>query len=148
MLRILVLLATHVTVFACGVGIALLTARARRHQADVAERIAAVHELFVSETADRRQRRLRAIAADPAAAGRHRARPVTPLTAVQPAVYAPPAPSLLTATLAEATAMLATARAQRVQERRQFADLMATLIGPARIRSHAVGRQYADVRTA
>ena len=137
MLRTMVLLATHLTMLFAGIGLALITVRARR-QATLAREVALdVRELFLTETIEKRTARVRAEAATPSA-GRHRARPVPALTLIQPPTSAN-APSLLTASLAEAQVILGTQRAQRVQERRQFADLMTSLVGTARIRQHAVG---------
>ena len=150
MLRIFVLLVTHLSMLGAGVGLALITVRGRR-QAVLADRAALdVRELFL-ETTIERQLRLRDDQADPTRAGRHRAsraRPITPLTATMPVAHERPArtPSLVHASLSEAEVILATQRAQRVQDRREFVDLMTTAVGPARIRAHAIGHQYADVR--
>jgi hypothetical protein len=136
MLRTLILLVTHCSVFAAGAGMALLHRRAVRDMDDGNQRAEATSDLAAQHRA--------AVAAG---VGRHRARPVTALTAVQPAIYVAPT-TLIGATLREAEVILATRRAQRVQERRAFVDVMTTLVGPARLRVHAIGRQYADVRSA
>lgn len=125
MLRTLVLLVTHLTMLCTGAGIMFIHTRARRQQADVAQRIADVRELFIDETIIKRETRLRQHAANPAG-GRHRARgpaarPMPALTAVQPVTL----PSLLTASLEQAQVILATQRAQREQDRRAFVDIMA-----------------------
>lgn len=137
MLRLIVLLVTHLSMLGIGVGLALITVRARR-QAVIADRAALDVRATFLETTIERQLRLRGDNSDPTKAGRHRAghaRSITPLTRTMPVVKAKPK-SLINASLAEATAELATQRAKRVQERREFVDLMSTLVGPARIRQH------------
>jgi hypothetical protein len=140
MLRTLVLLATHMTMLLAGAGLALVTVRARRQATDAREAALSVRELFLTETIEKREHRIRAEAATQSG-GRHRAQPHG-RARVQPAAAVPrPArqPSLLTASLAEAVAIIATQKAQRVQEQRQFVDLMSSLVGPARVRRHAEG---------
>jgi len=145
MLRTLVLLATHMTMLLAGVGLALVTVRARRQATDAREAALSVRELFLTETIEKREHRIRAETAQQSG-GRHRAQPrgrarnIDPLTRVQPVVpRVARQPSLLTASLAEAVAIIATQKAQRVQEQRQFVDLMSSLVGPARVRRHAEG---------
>lgn len=121
MLRTLVLLVTHLTMLGSGGGLALLAVRGRRQAIEARAAALDVHAMFLDDKADR-------LAGAPV--GRHRA----------PLVKSAPGPSLLTASLSEATAILGTHRAQRVQERRQFVDLMTSLAGPARIRQHVTGR--------
>lgn len=136
MLRTIVLLVTHLTMLGAGIGLTLITLRARRQAAAAHEAALDVRELFLAETIEKRTARLRAETAVPTAAsgGRHRARDITPLTRIQP----PPARPRLSGSMGldEVVAVLATHRAQRVQERRQFVDLMTGLVGPARIRQH------------
>jgi hypothetical protein len=120
MLRTFVLLATHLTMLATGAAMMYVHTYARRQQAEVAQRIADVRELFINETIEKRERRLRDHAANPAA-GRHRARPVPALTAIQPVAL----PSLLNASLEQAQVILSAQRARREQDRRQFVDIMA-----------------------
>jgi hypothetical protein len=147
MLRTLVLLATHMTMLLAGAGLALVTVRARRQATDAREAALSVRELFLTETIEKREHRIRTEAATQSG-GRHRAQPrgrarnIDPLTRVQSAAAVPRPtrqPSLLTASLAEAVAIIATQKAQRVQEQRQFVDLMSSLVGPARVRRHAEG---------
>jgi hypothetical protein len=148
MLRTLVLLATHITMLFAGAGLALVTVRARRQATDAREAALSVRELFLTETIEKREHRIRNEAARTESGGRHRAQPhgrarnIDPLTRVQPAVRPPRQPSLVGASLAEAVAIIATQKAQRVQERRQFVDLMTSLVGPARIRQHAEGHAH------
>jgi hypothetical protein len=149
MLRTLVLLATHMTMLLAGAGLALITVRARHQANEAREAALSVRELFLTETIEKRTARIQAETARPASyRGRHHAQPhgrarnIDPLTRLQPAVRPAPQPSLLTANLAEATAIIAIQKAQRVQERRQFVDLMTSLVGPARIRQHAEGHAH------
>jgi hypothetical protein len=147
MLRTLVLLATHMTMLLAGAGLALITVRAHRQAVDAREAALSVRELFLTETIERREHRVRNETAQQPAdyRGRHhiqprgRARNIDPLTRIQPAARPKRQPSLLTASLSEATAIIATQKAQRVQERRQFVDLMTSLVGPARVRKHVEG---------
>ena len=142
MLRLIVLLATHLSMLGAGVGLTLITVRARRAALDAR-----------AEALDTPERclELRSERDHGIARGRHRARPITPLTATMPRItdgqpisgapwgrpfIVPKPPSLVNASLAEAEVILATQRAQRVQERRAFVDLMTTIVGPARIRQH------------
>ncbi len=135
MLRTMILLVTHLSMLFTGAGLALITVRGRR-QAVLADRAALDVRATFLETTIERQLRIRTDAAT-AEPGRHRA----PSRRVLPRGTAPErprVPSLLTATLSEASAILATQRAQRVQQRREFVDLMTTLTGPARIRQHVI----------
>lgn len=123
MLRLFVLLITHVLVFFCGMGIYHITSSAKRRTLEFRKRLLDTHELFLDLKADRL-----APERPDHSSGRHRAhgaRPITPLTVVQPAVPTPKRPSLATLGLADAVAQLATDRARRVQEHRQFVDIMA-----------------------
>ena len=144
MLRTLVLLVTHLSMLFAGAGLVLVTVHARR-QAVTADRAALDVRATFLETTIEHQVRIREHAAKPDA-GRHRAPSSSRRAQPHATTVRPKSPSLLTATLADATAILATRRAQRVQERREFVDLMTTAVGPARIRTHAIGHQYADVR--
>ena len=128
MLRLTVLLVTHLSMLAVGVGLALIMVRGRRQALDARAEALDTHEIFLELRSERDHGVSR---------GRHRARPVSALSAVMPR---PSAPTLTGANLAQAEVILATQRAQRVQERRAFVDLMSSMVGPARIRTHAMGR--------
>lgn len=133
-LRTLVLLATHLSMLAAGVGLTLITLRGRR-QAVLADRRALdVRATFLGYQPNRPRR-----------PGRHRA---PAATAMFKTLLPQRLPSLTACTLREAQAVMSTLAARRVQERREFVDLMTAAVGPARIRAHFVGRQYADARVA
>ena len=128
MLRLIVLIITHLAVFACGICITLVTLRGRAKALEFRKHLLDTHEMFLDLRADQL---VPAPLTGEAATmpGRHRrpqgARSIVALTAVQPAVATKPRPSLVTMGLADAVAQLATDRARRVQEHRQFVDLMA-----------------------
>lgn len=131
MLRIIVLTLTHGIMFFAGVGITLLTTRGRRQELDARSAALDTHELFLDSKAQEIRQTPRPAAAI-TATGRHWARPITPLTKVQPRVTATttatsPAPRLHGAmSLADLIAYNVARGALRVQEQRQFVDLMAT----------------------
>ena len=130
MLRLTVLLVTHLSMLAAGIGLALITVRSRRQALDARAEALDTHEQFLDLRSERDHG---------ASRGRHRARPVSALTRVD---HERPVktPTLVGVNLAQAEVILATQRAQRVQERRAFVDLMSSMVGPARIRTHAMGR--------
>ena len=113
MLRTIVLLLTHLTMLGAGVGLAAITTRSRRQSLDARAAALDTRETLVGVRID--QLRRGAVLGTPAvAAGRHRA-------------TAEPTPSLLTASLDQAVAMIATAKAKREQERRAFVDIMTNV---------------------
>ena len=122
MLRTVVLLATHLSMLACGVGLAAITLRGRRQELAAKAATLDTRELIISARIDR----LRAPAPlATQAAGRHRAKPRTVGLDVPPRPFVvPEPPKLATAGLADAVVLLATQRAVREQERRAFVDLM------------------------
>lgn len=120
MTRTLLLLVTHVSLFAAGVTFGLLHARARRGQVSAALRAAETREIFVDQLLERRGA---GVHASPSYAARHRADPHP--TGEHAMIAAPRASLLPNATLAEAVAHLATLNARRIQEQRVATVLLA-----------------------
>ena len=129
MTRTLVLILTHLISVGCGAGLVYITLRGRAAALEVRSRALQMRELFVEELAARPVNP-RPVSVD-SKPGRHRAdRVARTRLDLRRIVTADELPrrervSLLpNATLAEAEVFLATAEAQRVQERRQFVDIM------------------------
>ena len=106
MLRTIVLLLTHLTMLGAGVGLAAITTRSRRQSLDARAAALDTRETLVGVRVDQ-------LGTPAVSAGRHRA--------------VERGPSLLTASLAEAVAINATAEAKREQERRAFVDIMTNV---------------------
>ena len=118
MLRTMILLLTHLTMLGAGVGLAAITTRSRRQSLDARAAALDTRETLVGVRVDQLRRG--------ATLG-------TSATLVEPRAYVgrrravEPTPSLLTASLEQAVAIIATAEAKREQERRAFVYIMTNV---------------------
>jgi hypothetical protein len=127
------LLITHLILFGAGVGLTAITMRSRRQALDARAAALDTRETFVGARADQLRRGAVLGTSNSAYQGRRRA--------------PEPAPSLLTASLADAVAMNGTASARAEQERRAFADIM-TNIGRAKLWCQATASVVAESMTS
>jgi hypothetical protein len=161
MLRTFVLMATHLSMLACGVGLTLITLHSRRQALKAREAALDTHELFLAHTAARQRPPAPPVPAPPPSLrgsseiertfldlrrfdrpGRHRAPDVAP-----PPPPSAQQPSLLpNRSLDETVAILATRKAQRVQDHRAFVAFLEHVKRTANVRTVRQPRIHTLVR--
>lgn len=125
MLRTIVLLLTHLSVFGAGAGMAVVTLRGRRQELIGKAAVLDTRETVLGARMDQLLHVGQPLAA-PAHEGRHRARPALSET-VQKCPRPAPASRYLTAGLDEAVALNITAIAEHEQMKRVFVDIMTNI---------------------